>query len=487
MKTSSGERNPVERLAEDFLDRKRRGEHPTLREYLERHPELAEEIRDLFPALLMMEDLGESSGGTTGSLAADGVAVGPRLERMGAYRILREIGRDGMGVVYQAEQLSLRRRVALKVLPFASALDAKQLQRFKNESLAAAHLSHPGIVPVHAVGCERGVHYYAMRFIEGQPLSALIAELRRVEGRDGPDPGRPEGDGAASAMACALTSGRLGTTGPGPDAEPFTATCDPEGSTPSAPVAAPSTSAAPPSPTGTSIRSRAFFHAAARLGKEAAEALDHSHEQGVLHRDIEPSNLLLDGHGQLWVADFGLARLQGEAGLTMSGDLLGTLRSMSPEQALAQRVGIDHRTDIYSLGVTLCELLTLEPAYAGQDRQEILRRIATEEPRAPRRLNSAIPADLETIVLKAMAKDPAGRYATARELAEDLGRFLAHEPIRARRSTAWERSVKWARRRPAAAPRQKLSNALSAASSASAGPGGPARSRSRARWTSRSK
>jgi WD40 repeat protein len=184
---------------------------------------------------------------------------------------------------------------------------------------------------------------------------------------------------------------------------------------------------------------------------QAAEALEHAHEQGVLHRDIKPANLLVDGRGRLWVTDFGLARLQGDAGLTVTGDLLGTLRYMSPEQALAKRGGVDHRTDIYSLGVTLFELLTLSPAYSGRDRQEILRRIAFEEPRPPRRLNPAIPVDLETIVLKTMAKDPAGRYASAQDLADDLGRFLKCEPVRARRSSAWERSVKWAQRRPTVA------------------------------------
>ena len=156
MNSSSDARNPVELLAEDFLDRKRRGEHPTLQDYLERHPELAGEIRDLFPALLMMEDLGESSGGSTSSLAADGVAVGARLERLGDYRILREVGRGGMGVVYEAEQESLGRRVALKVLSAGSLLDPKQVRRFEREARAAARLHHTNIVPIFGVGEHEG-------------------------------------------------------------------------------------------------------------------------------------------------------------------------------------------------------------------------------------------------------------------------------------------------------------------------------------------
>ena len=167
-----------------------------------------------------------------------------------------------------------------------------------------------------------------------------------------------------------------------------------------------------------------------------------------MHRDIKPANLLLDVRGNLWVTDFGLARFQDEAGLTMTGDLLGTLRYMSPEQALGLRGVVDQRTDIYSLGVTLYELLTLRPAIVGTDRQELLRRLAQEEPIAPRRHDPAIPRELETILLKAMAKEQATRYATARELADDLRRFLEDKPIRAQRPTPWERVVKWARRHP---------------------------------------
>jgi tetratricopeptide (TPR) repeat protein len=184
----------------------------------------------------------------------------------------------------------------------------------------------------------------------------------------------------------------------------------------------------------------------ALLGVQAAEALEHAHQQGVIHRDVKPANLLVDASGNLWVTDFGLARLQADAGLTMTGDLVGTLRYMSPEQALAQRVVIDHRTDVYSLGAALYELLTLQPAFTGGDRQELLRQIAFEEPRSPRRSNRAVPAELETIVLKALEKNPADRYATAQEVADDLRRFLEDRPIRARRPTLRQRLAKWGRR-----------------------------------------
>jgi serine/threonine protein kinase len=177
---------------------------------------------------------------------------------------------------------------------------------------------------------------------------------------------------------------------------------------------------------------RTYFRRVAELGIQAARALDHAHALGIVHRDVKPANLLVDGSGKLWVTDFGLAHIQSDARLTMTGDLVGTLRYMSPEQALAKRIVVDHRTDVYSLGATLYELLTLEPAFSGSDRQELLRQIAFEEPKAPRRINKAIPAELETIVQKAMEKNPADRYATAKELADDLRRFLVDEPIRAR-------------------------------------------------------
>lgn len=183
-----------------------------------------------------------------------------------------------------------------------------------------------------------------------------------------------------------------------------------------------------------------------QLGIQAARALEHSHNLGVVHRDIKPANLLFDARGNLWITDFGLAHVHNDTKLTLTGDILGTLRYMSPEQALAQRVVLNHRTDLYSLGATLYELLTLEPVFTGNERRELMRQIAFEEPRRPRQLNRTIPLELETIVLKALEKNPAERYATAKEMADDLERFLKDEPIRAKRPSLVQRVQKWSRR-----------------------------------------
>jgi serine/threonine protein kinase/Flp pilus assembly protein TadD len=399
-------------LVDEFLERLGRGERPEVEEYARRHPRLAAVLRQMLPALQAVHGSAADRPRSGESPPID--PEGP----LGDFRIVREIGRGGMGVVYEAVQISLGRRVALKVLPFAAALDAKQLRRFLNEAQAAAHLHHPNIVPVYGVGCERGVHYYAMQLIDGRTLAALIQDLRRLAGLE------PEGQDAPR--------------GPVPEAAPASPTAD----TVRQPAAAFSTAH--------SAKDPGYFRTVAGLAVQAALALEHAHNLGVVHRDVKPANLLVDAPGNLWVTDFGLARVQTDARLTLTGDLVGTLRYMSPEQALARPAGVDHRADLYSLGATLYELLTLEPAFTGRDRQELLRQIAFEEPRPPRRVNRAVPAELETIVLKALAKDPAERYATAGELADDLRRFLEDKPVRARRPSWLERGRKWARRhRPA--------------------------------------
>jgi hypothetical protein len=197
------------------------------------------------------------------------------------------------------------------------------------------------------------------------------------------------------------------------------------------------------------LRSATAFRQIAESGIQAAEALEHAHQLGIVHRDIKPANLLIDGRGALWITDFGLARTAADAGLTMTGDILGTLRYMSPEQSLAKHGLVDYRTDVYSLGVTLYELLTGTPAVGGKDREEILNAIMLDEPQAPRTLEAAIPLDLETIVLKAIEKDPHDRYATAQELADELRRYLEDTPLRTSRPTLWRRAAKWARRHKA--------------------------------------
>jgi serine/threonine protein kinase len=407
----------VVRALEEYIAAMEAGSPPPRDEFLARHADVAGVLADCLFGLEMVHHAGRTrpAGGPGPAANDDGVA---ELEPLGDFQIVREVGRGGMGVVYEAVQRSLGRRVALKVLPFAATMDPRQLQRFHNEARAAAGLHHTNIVPVYAVGQERGVHYYAMQFIDGRTLAQLIAEQR--------------GQGLTQVPTM-------------PEGEPAAATTNPP--------AAQATSAAP--------RDAAYFKQVAEWGIQAAEALDCAHTLGIVHRDVKPANLLVDATGRLWVTDFGLAQVQSDARLTMTGDLVGTLRYMSLEQALAKRAVIDHRTDVYSLGATLYELLTLEPVFAGTDREELLRQIAFEEPRRARRLNRAIPAELETIVLKALEKNPTERYSTAQELAGDLERWLRDEPIRARRPTLVQRARKWCRRhRPVAAG---LAAALAAA------------------------
>jgi tetratricopeptide (TPR) repeat protein len=399
----------VAEVIDDFRQRRRRGERPCVEEYVTRYPRAAGELRRVLATLDLLELPGAC-------VAAPGEQVEELTGTLGDFRILREVGRGGMGVVYEAEQISLGRRVALKVLPFAATLDPRHLQRFHNEARAAAGLHHACIVPVYSVGCERGVHYYAMQFIDGRTLADLIAELR--QGPAAEERGRAEPEATVSHVQ--------------------------------SPAVLAQTSAVAALSTERTGRDKAYFRTVAELAAQAAEALDYAHERGVVHRDIKPGNLLLDARGGLWVTDFGLAHLQqGEGSLTRTGDLVGTLRYMSPEQALAKRVVIDHPTDVYSLGATLYELLTLRPVCPGRDRQEVLRQVAFEEPVAPRKLDRAVPGELETIVLKALEKSPADRYATAQDLADDLRCFLQDRPIQARRPSLRQVALKWARRRRA--------------------------------------
>jgi eukaryotic-like serine/threonine-protein kinase len=419
--------NRLQEILLAYVEAAETGTPPDRQKLLAAHPEFAKEIDEFLGSYHQLNRMAwplrerdarrpELASGppkqTTSTEASESPgesAVPAGLGQLGDYRLLREIGRGGMGVVYEAEQISLRRRVALKILPFAGGADARQLQRFRNEAEAAAHLHHSHIVPVFAVGSERGVHFYAMQFIEGQSLATLIGDLSDQQ----------DAKYATKGTNCAKER-----------------------------TVARSTRAAAVISTEHSTRSNRFFRSVAMVGRQTAEALEYAHQMGVIHRDIKPANLLLDARGDVWIADFGLAQFHSQAGLTVSGELVGTLRYVSPEQAMAKRGLVDHRTDIYSLGATIYELLTIQPVFDGKDRHALLHQIGFAEPKPPRTVDPSIPFELETIILKALAKGPPDRYASAQELADDLQRFLDDKPIKATRPTVAERGRKWMRRHP---------------------------------------
>jgi serine/threonine protein kinase/WD40 repeat protein len=472
----------LDRLAEEFAERFRRGERPALAEYTDRYPELADDIRELFPAMVKVElaDEGQASRESEVKTAVPTKSV----HQIGDYRIVREIGRGGMGVVYEAEQVSLGRRVALKVLPRHAAADRLTLERFRREARAAARLHHTNIVPVFEVGQDGDIRFYAMQFIQGQSLDGVITELRHLriqsqskingDAKDKCSPDAraptlaiahsilkggflPEGDGRATsgivkepmaeepASAAVAQGSSVATENETTEAGPWSDSALASSSSPSA-----ISSAVLPGGKQLSVAEtshRVFHRSVAHIGRQAAGALVHAHARGVIHRDIKPSNLLLDTDGVVWVTDFGLAKAEDD-GLTQTGDVLGTIRFMAPERFVGQA---DPRSDIYALGLTLYELLLLRPAFDSPNRLALIEQVRKVDPPHLRSVDPRIPLDLETIVLKAVEKDPKARYQSAEAMAEDLGRFLADEPIRARQVGAAEQYWRWARRNPSIA------------------------------------
>jgi WD40 repeat protein/serine/threonine protein kinase len=421
----------LERLAAEFVERHRGGECPPLTEYTDRYPDLAQDIRELFPALVQIEHLKPAAGDLNGPHTPSAAPRASCPERLGDFRIVREVGRGGMGIVYEAEQVSLGRHVALKVLPPQVLLNGTYLERFRREARAAAKLHHTNIVPVFGIGEADGVSYFAMQFIRGEGLDKVLADLRRLRQGDAPvpAPGSRAAHGLLSGPVAAVptvdeAAGSVGPPPPTADADPST------------------------TPSGSSPTLAEYHRSVAHVGVQVAEALAHAHQQGVLHRDIKPSNLLLDGQGRVWITDFGLAKAEGADELTHTGDIVGTLRFMAPERFDGHSLP---QSDVYSLGLTLYELLTLRPAFDDTNRGRLVEKVLHEPPVPPRQVDRSIPRDLETIVLKCVAKDARERYASAEAVAEDLRRFLADRPILARRSTWRERSWRWCRRNPVVA------------------------------------
>jgi eukaryotic-like serine/threonine-protein kinase len=356
------------------------------------------------------------------------------------------------------------------------------LQRFQRESQTAARLHHTNIVPVFGVGEQDGYHYIVMQRIYGVGLDAVLAQLRAVNSAE---PGPQEvhaseslsGSSADEALRLAdlLVEGRFGQSHNPGLASPVLASSSTSSSddkavgfTPQSSYSSAATEDFPatrdtaesgglasrpvtaslPAPIAMRHLGRAYWRSAATIGFQVAQALQYAHSHETLHRDIKPANLLLDARGVVWITDFGLAKAMRQDDLTQSGGLVGTLRYMAPEQFFDRT---DSRSDVYSLGLTLYELLTLRPAFDDSSRSSLIRKITHDAPISPRKLNPAIPRDLETIVLKAIARDPAHRYRTAGELARDLQCFIEDRPIQARRASAFERLWRWSRRNPVVA------------------------------------
>ena len=495
MSTSESRSAVVLELAEEFLERYRKGERPALKDYIDRNPELAGEIREVFPAMAMMENIairddslaGEETDATSGFAATKG----PRLEQLGDYRIIREIGHGGMGVVYEAEQVSLGRHVALKVLPPQMVHDRKQHQRFEREARAAAKLHHTNIVPVFGVGEHEGTAYYVMQYIQGQGLDAVIDELQRMRlGGSGSlvagttDPAEPAAARRRRRRRGSVALERAVRDDPGEwlDARPRarrgwrwhatrcrlfwwlgSSPCDPSrqrsrrhggtardarargSGSPSAvrrSVADSSSRSSSISLSGKSrdghsknrSRSATYWQSVAQIGFQVAEALEYAHKQGILHRDIKPSNLLLDSHGTVWVTDFGLAKADDQQNLTHTGDILGTLRYMPPE---AFEGKCDARGDVYSLGLTLYELLAFRPAFDQKDRGALIRQVTQDEPPRLSKVRGDCPATWRRSCTRRSTATPTIAMPRPTQLAADLQRFLDDEPIQARRLSTW--------------------------------------------------
>lgn len=427
---------------QQYLRELESGKRPNRQEWLARYPDLGPALEECLEGLGFMHQAASAMRLAESKPAGLGFGLQPGMP-LGDFEIVREIGRGGMGIVYEAIQLSLGRPVALKTLPFAASLDPRYLQRFRQEAQAAAQLHHANIVPVYAVGCERGVHFYAMQLIDGQSLDCIIRHLGNER--------FPAVPGLTSATQLVLSSGSRALDVPA--TEPLG-----EANASGLVYVQTSTEAIHSNDTeriaqlsadlSTDRNRNEVYRTMARMMAQAAEALEYAHRQGIIHRDIKPANLLVDMRHHLWVADFGLAHLHGDEGLTRTGDVVGTIRYASPEQLSGQRVVLDNRTDLYSLGATFYELVTLRPVFAGITRQALLHQILNQDPMSPRAIDRSIPHELDTILLKLLSKIPADRYRSAQEVADDLHRFLRDEPILAQPPSMVDHLRKWGRRHP---------------------------------------
>jgi serine/threonine protein kinase len=462
----------IDQLVARFAECVRKGSPPSIEEFIQQNPHHSMVLKKLLPSVLLVEQIAKQATNSTvsGEYESDLQSISQLPKTFGDFEILREIGRGGMGIVYVAFQKSLKRKIALKTLTQQQP-SQKSRARFKREAESAASLHHTNIIPVFGIGEEEGILFYAMQLIDGVPLSSVIDSLRlRYFGEsrenahtaatdavvgfsaeqavnqllDGtPTKFKPEALAVTDSIA--THDSKLASTVPLPtQVSAPTAYTDDATIEQTDPIQGETTSKLRE---GEVSLGHNYYKNIAKLIASVANALQYAHHQGILHRDMKPGNLLLDRDNTIWISDFGLARPIDFSGVTQTGEIVGTLRFMAPEQF---KGASDCRTDIYSLGLTLYELLTLRPAVEFKDGRLIYRNTG-EGALHPEFGKSSVPNDLQTICLKACSRDPMQRYQHAGELEEDLRRFLDDRPILARRSTTYERLVRWSRRNPALA------------------------------------
>ena len=411
----------AQNLAIEFVQKVRAGESLSISEYCSQFPEQSESLMQQIRRLLQDDD----SYSATVTLTSDSDKSDQENfpTQIANYRLIDLIGEGGMGTVYRAEHEGLGRHVALKLLSHHHATNKQAISRFEREARAIAKLHHSNIVPLFEVGEVKGQWFLAMQLIEGESLHALVASMRGDE--------EDEDSSAFDLISASEFDRELAETTEGFKSQNTIANIQVDESTASK---LPSMNA--------KFYCEEKYREIASIGKQAAEALEYAHARGIVHRDVKPSNLLLDHNGVVWLSDFGLAKSEGED-VTQTGDFVGTVKYMAPEQFQGNS---DARSDIYALGLTLYELLALRPAHAANDRWNLIHNIINSRPPRLRSIDRAIPRDLETIVGKAIDKDPAARYQSARELAIDLQRFITDEPIMARRHSPIELLARWSRR-----------------------------------------
>lgn len=422
-------REPIELIVSEFLGRGRDGENPSVEKYVARYPRLAAELRELLPMVAAMEHWKREEEATN---LRSRFPKDLRFERLGNCRIIREVGRGGMGIVFEAQQQSPQRRVAVKLLPWRFADVPRMRERFEREAQTVASLRHRNIVPVFGFGEQDGFYYFIMPFVEGVGLDWVIKRLQETDGIVYAD--------EIAKLRSEITPVNQWTTVSDKSesaAESSGLSSDKTGATPGLPARSPA------SGPQRNLR-RDSWRQITLIGLQVANALRYAHVRGVLHNDIKPANLLLDIDGQVWITDFGVSKSLDEEPTNLDDSVAGTLRYMAPERFAGEG---DARSDVYSLGITLYELVTLSDAFQQRDRRKLIEAITNSDLTSPRKLKSDIPRDLETIILKAIAGNPAERYQSADDLASDLLLFLNGRPIQAVRANAVQRAIGWCRER----------------------------------------